>query len=137
MKAQSLQNPSRSWIAIPTLGDTTGEPRLKYDLEANALVIHREDTALVAFDNRLAGAGLLRHPDVRALSEEEAREFERSLPAPLPPPGPHPRRVGLGDVISYVAGKARIQECGGCRARRTWLNRIPVWGWWNGKGSDS
>jgi hypothetical protein len=121
---------------MPTFADTTGDPRLKYDPEANVLVIYRENTAFVAFDSESAGARLLRHPDVRALDEEEARDFEESLPVSLPPPQPHARRVGLGDVISYVAGKARIQECGGCRARRTWLNRIPVWGWWSGKGSD-
>jgi hypothetical protein len=51
-------------------------------------------------------------------------------PAQIHPVGP--RRVGLGDVIAWIADKVGIKpwkDCG-CEDRRKWLNRFTVWGWW-------
>jgi hypothetical protein len=107
-----------------------GEPRLKYDLEANAFVIYRGDTAFVAFEDDAAPEKLVHYSDVRALSDEEGRTFEEGLPFALSPPERRSRRIGLGDLISWLAGAAGIRECAGCRERGRRLNNVPVWGWW-------
>lgn len=42
------------------------------------------------------------------------------------------RPVGLGDVVAAILGRFGIQPwpgCG-CAARKAWLNRFVVWGWW-------
>lgn len=122
--------PSRSWLEMPTHGSATADPRPKYELEADALVIYRGDAVFVALQDEAVQENLVRHVDVRALSDEEGREFEASLPVPLAPPERPTGRIGLGDLVSWFARRVGIRECAGCRKRRRGLNRIPVWGWW-------
>jgi hypothetical protein len=128
----SMSEPAqaRSWLEIPIVGAATAEPRLKYDLEASALVIYRGDKAFATFEDEAVRETLLRHADVRPLSDEEGREFEKTLPAALPPPERRTRRMGLGDLVSWLAARVGIQECAGCGKRRRKLNKIPIWGWW-------
>jgi hypothetical protein len=121
---------ARSWLEIPAVGAATAQPRLKYDLEASALVIYRGDRAFATFEDEAVRESLLRHADVRALSDDEAREFEKTLPLALPPPERRTGRTGLGDLVSWLAGRVGINECAGCGRRRGKLNKIPVWGWW-------
>jgi hypothetical protein len=130
VKARPHPTLSRSWVEVPTLGSTTSDPRLKYDLEASALVIYRGDKAFVAFEDEAVPEQLLGHSDVRALSDDDARRFEESLPVPIAPPQRRTRRAGLGDLISWAARGMGLRECAGCGRRRERLNKIPVWGWW-------
>jgi hypothetical protein len=41
-------------------------------------------------------------------------------------------RVGLGDVVAWLAGLIGVKPwpgCG-CKTRKEWLNRVTLWGWW-------
>ena len=43
-----------------------------------------------------------------------------------------PKAIGLGDVVAWILSRVGIKPwpgCG-CNARKVWLNRLPVWGWW-------
>jgi hypothetical protein len=120
-------------VEIPTLGNTTADPRLKYDLEANAFVIYRGEKAFATFEDEAVPEQLLHHSDVRVLSDDEGRRFEETLPAPMGPPERRPRRTGLGDLISWLTIRVGIRECAGCGRRRKRLNKIAVWGWWAGE----
>lgn len=48
---------------------------------------------------------------------------------------PDGRRVGLGDVVEWTIKTATFglitptRNCA-CNARKQWLNRLVVWGWW-------
>ncbi len=34
--------------------------------------------------------------------------------------------LGLGDVVSKITGALRIPECGGCKRRKKWLNKVRI-----------
>lgn len=48
-------------------------------------------------------------------------------------PGQYPpKRLGLGDVVGWLASIVGIVPWPGCGCdkRKAWLNRVTVWGWW-------
>jgi hypothetical protein len=129
---------TRQWIEMPVAaGDADGHgARPKYPVEASALLVYRGSKVYVSFSGR-GDHGTTRRPDVRRLTPAEARAFEESFSFPLPsppPPAPGARQagapLGLGDLVSRLTHRVGIAECGGCRRRRSLLNRLVVWGWW-------
>jgi hypothetical protein len=74
-------------------------------------------------------------PDYFALYEA-GRGPGQDIPAAahpqVDPPGTAP--IGLGDVVGWMASLVGVKPwpgCG-CSARKAWLNRFIVWGWWRG-----
>jgi hypothetical protein len=126
----------RRWIEMPAEGgDLPGdEQRPKYPIEGRAVLVYRGSKVYVGGERDAPWGELASLPDVRELTVDEIVAFELSLPFPLPSFGAHldvhAGRVGLGDVVSWLAGKLGFQDCHACRERRRWLNRMVVWGWW-------
>ena len=121
---------ARSWVVVPALDGGTAATRPKYPLEGNALVLYRGAEAYVALEDRAVRDELVRHDDVRLLTDSEALAFEQSLPFPIAPVDRWDRRIGLGDVVSWLTRQLGISECTGCRRRKRRLNRVVVWRWW-------
>jgi len=90
-------------------------------------VLYRDDSAYVSFADESAGGLLAHYPDVRVLDPAEGRAFEQGLRFEFPPPDR--RAVGLGDVVAALGRTIGFRECGGCRKRKAWLNKIRIWGW--------
>jgi hypothetical protein len=130
MTSPPQQKSARSWIVMPALDSGTAATRLKYPLEGNALVLYRGAEAYVALEDRSVRDELMRHVDVRLLTDREGLAFEQSLPFPIAPVDRSDRRVGLGDVVSWFTRRFGISECTGCRRRKRRLNRVVVWRWW-------
>lgn len=121
---------SRVWVEMPAVASATDTVRPKYSFEGNALVVYRGERAYLSFERKKAPDELAHYLDVRMLTDGEGREFEEGLPFPMPPPTVRRRGIGLGDAISWLTGRIGIDECAGCRRRKSQLNRVSVWGWW-------
>lgn len=121
------------WMSIPLSdGSDTGvgsTPRPKYRTDTT-VVVHHEGRAYVPVGPGSADRELLDHDDVYQLSEEELGELDDEVPyslADLADQSARSRWIGLGDLIAAATTRLGISECAGCRKRRRWLNRIPVW----------
>ncbi|MGV9361052.1 hypothetical protein [Amycolatopsis sp. NPDC003731] len=110
----------------------------KYEIHGNALILHRGDEVVVAAREERTRSILLRHPDVRALTVDEAHELQQTLPANFEATyaslgssaSPAHAAVGgirLGDLVSRVTSALRIKECGACRQRKNALNNLVWW----------
>ena len=116
---------------MPALDGGTAATRPKYPLEGNAFVVYRGAEAYVALEDRAVQDEIVRHVDVRLLSDGEGLAFEQSLPFPIAPVDRSAdRRIGLGDVVSWFTRRLGIRECTGCRRRKRRMNRVVVWRWW-------
>lgn len=128
---------TESWAVMPLVDDAHGgldyRARPKYSVDSG-VVIHHGEAAYFSFVAESDNHDLLEHSDVRALTDTEVTELEQELPYPLPS---HPSKrdiddqreqAGLGDVVAKVAHALGVDECGSCRRRRQWLNRISI-GW--------
>jgi len=124
---------AKAWVKMPVV-DATTAPSPKYSIDTNALVIYRNGSAYVSFEDDVASK-LAHHSDVHLLSDAEAREFEQRLPFPLAPDVGERRGrvVGLGDLFAAVTRTLGLRECGGCRRRKARLNKLPVWRWWSAR----
>ena len=129
-----------AWLEMPlATGRPSGAPaRPGYPVEGSALLIYRGDKVYLASRGEAFTRELLEKPDVRWLSEAEARTLEASLPgvgaARLHSLGKargqsvtSDRRILLGDLISRVTAGLGISECSACGQRKRKLNRITVW----------
>jgi len=122
----------RLWVQVPALASESASTRLKYSVDSDALIVYRGDSAYVRFANAATSRPVAQYSDVRVLDEDEARQFETSLPflAPAPASDKKARRVlRLGDALSSLTKLFRMNECGGCQRRRSRLNRIVLWRW--------
>ena len=131
----------RTWIQIPVVGGTTpGEPvQPKHPIETNALVVYRGQSVYAALEENDALDRIAQLPDVRRLAPDEAVHLEATFPggvafrnhehARVEPSGLVNKsgRVGLGDLISWVTSRFRLQECGPCSQRKKLLNKVPIW----------
>jgi hypothetical protein len=126
----------RVWIKVPATGiGTDADPvRAKTQVEGTAFLVHHEGNVYITFRDDVDYARTIRQSDCYQLTREEGRAFEETLTFPLPdrlfPDRANVQRVGLGDVVAWVARTIGITECGQCQQRRRKLNRIIVWGWW-------
>jgi hypothetical protein len=132
----------RSWIEMPVSDDASlgGTVRPRHAIEGNALLVYRGDKVYAALNERGVADRIAELPDVRRLSQEEAGTLEATLPgrdafASYPGyPRPDrdvvvdwPGRVGLGDVVGWLARALGMRECGTCNQRREALNRVKLW----------
>jgi len=121
------------WASLPLSDGNDTEvgstPRPKYRTDS-AVVVHHGGRAYVPVGPGGADRKLLDHDDVHELSDEELGALDDQVPyslADLTDQSTRSRWVGLGDLIGAVTTRLGISECAGCRKRRRWLNRIPVW----------
>lgn len=128
------------WIEMPVSEDTLqGKPaHPRHMIEGNALLVYRGDKVYAAVRETGAADTLLRQPDVRRLTADEAQRIEDSLPgigaarlhsldAPSPDSQNRYRRLGLGDLVSRVTNGLGIPECDACGQRKKRLNSLTVW----------
>lgn len=127
------------WIKMPAVKSETEKDRVhpKYPVLTKALLVYREDKVYILVDEKHAVGQVEQHDDCHRLTPTETISFEESLPFPVSSEvfhnGPAHRKkslLGLGDIIAWVAQKAGIEECSGCRARKRRLNKLAVWRWW-------
>lgn len=125
-----------SWLEMPTVraGMPDNRARPKYAVETSALLVYQGEKVYVRFPIGTARPPALDESDCRWLTDKEGRAFEESLPFPVSASFEHQHGgkgpVGLGDIVAWLTGKAGIEECAACGRRKTYLNRITVWGWW-------
>jgi len=120
----------RMWVKMPALASESAATRTKYSIDANALILYRGENAYVGFADAASSERVAQYSDVRVLDEYETRQFEGSLPFLAPARDDEPPEVlRLGDAISSLTKRFRIEECGGCQRRRSRLNRIVLWRW--------
>jgi hypothetical protein len=125
---------TRTWIEMPVVQATGAghADRPKYPPQISSLLVYRGSKVYVRLPNVRAARDVVKNPDVRLLTDIEARAFEESLPF-APSSGRFTRgdtdawRFGLGDLVSWVAHRVGIAECSGCRKRRALLNRVVIW----------
>jgi hypothetical protein len=129
-----------SWIEMPALaGAAVGEPaRPKHPIQGTAVLVYRGERVYVALEEPDMLRRIARLPDVRCLAPDEAAEFEATLPRQLAlvtqerARSHHAARlnrrgrVGLGDVVQWLTGALRIQECGACGQRKKKLNAFTI-----------
>jgi hypothetical protein len=129
-------NKWETWASMPLVEDADQGAiaygaRPKYRIEAGT-VIHHGDRAYFPLIPDSDKEELLQHSDVHTLTDSEVKELEQRLPYPLPSPvsqepAINPKgKMGLGDLIAKVTHFLGIRECGGCRKRRRWFNRISI-----------
>jgi hypothetical protein len=130
MRSQPRRMASRVWVEMPIVASATATERPKYSFEGNALAFYHGNRAYVSFEDERAPDELAHYSDVRVLTDSEGRELEKGLPFPMVPTVVPRRGIGLGDAISWLTGRIGIDECAGCRRRKSQLNRVSIWGWW-------
>ena len=129
---------TETWASMPLVGDEDRGGlnygvRPKYSVDTGTVIHHRDEAyfpLIAESDNH----ELLRHSDVRVLTDRGVSELEQELPYSLPSGsssgdiGDQQGRVGLGDVITKITHMLGISECSSCRQRRQWLNKITIRG---------
>ncbi len=131
------------WIEMPVAANDEGshQDRPKYPIETSALLLYRGEMVYVPTRDKAIQGKALRHPDVRLLSKDEVRDMEATLKFPISLIDDaafaaqkdllsRHTQVRLGDLVAWSTHKFRLNECHACRMRRTWLNRVVIWGWW-------
>jgi hypothetical protein len=126
-------------------GTIPGKPvRPRHAIDGNAILVYRGEKVYVAQDKPGAIDRIAQLPDVRRLPQEEAVDFEATLPGGgARSSHGHPRpgqaiwkdtsdSVGLGDVVSWLTSTLGIRECDACSQRKKRLNKFSVWR--SGKG---
>ena len=125
----------KTWYEVPTqIDEESGIPRPRYALTGNTVIVYSANRAYVAFENEQDIAAIQELPGVRRLTVADVRDLSQNLPFGLfsgkEEIQEEPNFIGLGDVISWITQKLGIHECEGCRRRKKWLNRVPIWPRW-------
>jgi hypothetical protein len=126
------------WLAMPAVTDAERSQIPKYHIDGNALILHMGGEVVVAAREERTRSILLRQPDVRALTVDEAHDLQLSLPAnfetTLASLGSTPSHghaesgsIRLGDLVGRVTSALGIKECCACRRRRSALNNLVLW----------
>ena len=111
----------------------------RHPIETNAFLVYRGQSVYAALEEDDVLDRIAQLPDVRRLAPHEAVQLEATFPrgvavrshedARVGPYGVASQRgrVGLGDVISWVTSRFRLQECGPCSQRKKLLNKVTIW----------
>lgn len=128
---------AQMWFEMPAAGGHSPDepPRPPFECEGEATYVYRGALVYARFADPRDEIEAEKVPGSRRLADEELHELAADMPFPYldwlssGPGGGHqdPGYVGVGDVVSWLLRKAGFSECGGCRKRKGWLNRIPVW----------
>lgn len=130
-----------SWLEMPVTGGAVANDPVRpvHEIGGSALLVYRGDRVYVTVDDPDLINRFTALPDVRVLSPDEVGDFEATLPGAGAFTGRRGARLdradsavkdgrlGLGDMISWLAGRLRIRECRACSQRRKTLNRVVSW----------
>lgn len=125
------------WFEMPAAGGNSPDepPCPPFECEGEATFVYRNSFVYAKFDDPRDEREAEKVSRSRRLTVEEVRALNEDMPFPYldwmsgqaASTEPAPNYFGLGDAVSWFTRKLGISECSGCRKRKGWLNRIPLW----------
>jgi hypothetical protein len=130
-------NKAHVWFEMPAAGGSSPDesPCPPFECEGEATFVYRNTLVYAKFadprDERAAEkvsrSRRLTDAEVRALNEEMPFPYLDWMSVEAGSTETAPKYFGLGDAVSWLSRKLGFSECSGCRKRKGWLNRIPLW----------
>jgi hypothetical protein len=128
---------AHAWFEMPVASDTSPDepPCPPFECEGEATYVYRDSLVYAKFADPRDEQEAEKVPRSRRRTAEEVRALDADMPFPYlewmsqeaGSPEPAPRYFGVGDAVSWLLHKLGFSECSGCRKRKGWLNRIPLW----------
>jgi hypothetical protein len=126
---------AEEWFEIPTASSLDESQSPPFDCAGHAIFIYHDYSVYAKFADardrqraeEISGTRRLTEMEVRKLNTELAYPYLDWTTSPVVNSDKEVGYFGLGDAVSWLMGKLGFTDCGECQARRTWLNRIPLW----------
>lgn len=128
---------AHAWFEMPVAGSNSPDepPCPPFECEGEATFVYRDYLVYAKFADPRDEQEAEKVPRSRRLTAEEVRALDADMPFPYlawmseqaHSTAPAPSYFGIGDAVSWLLHKLGFSECGGCRKRKSWLNRIPLW----------